>query len=238
MTRVLDFPYAVTAIALLAVQVGVIVDFIGQRAEKRKARWRATFEARYQRRAEEEEAKSEKEHDGDQPNGDPSGIIGNGGAGGEAAPIPLVEEIGKLQEMARKEETASRMFDLFTSICSLVVFWMVGAAIFTATEGWEFGSSVYFCARLHSVPPEGNADGASTTGYVFFLTIGYGSDFAPISSAGRVVFIVYALMACVHTQSLSEAKAEEQRASQGTGRDQLRRPDRDWHCERSFGSLT
>lgn len=130
-TRVLCFPYAVTAIALLAVQVGVIINFIGDRAESRKARWRAKFEQRYQHKIEESEQRQNSTENGGPQNGQP---------------IALVQEIARLQEMQKKEEMASRMFDLATSIASLIVFWMVGAVIFMSTEGWEFGSSIYFCA--------------------------------------------------------------------------------------------
>ena len=52
---------------------------------------------------------------------------------------------------------------------------MMGAAIFSAIEGWNYGSAVYFV-------------------YVVFLSIGYG-DLTPSTPAGRVYFIVYALMA-------------------------------------------
>ncbi|KAG0707998.1 hypothetical protein DFH29DRAFT_561772 [Suillus ampliporus] len=55
-----------------------------------------------------------------------------------------------------------------------VVFWMVGAAIFSRTEGWSYGLSVYFC-------------------FVAFTTIGYG-DPAPRTPAGRSVFVVWALL--------------------------------------------
>ncbi|KAG1741433.1 uncharacterized protein EDB91DRAFT_1237119 [Suillus paluster] len=55
-----------------------------------------------------------------------------------------------------------------------VVFWMVGAAIFSKTEGWSYGSSIYFC-------------------FVAFTTIGYG-DLAPRTPAGRSVFVVWALL--------------------------------------------
>ncbi|OAX37519.1 voltage-gated potassium channel [Rhizopogon vinicolor AM-OR11-026] len=55
-----------------------------------------------------------------------------------------------------------------------VVFWVVGAAIFSKTEGWSYGTSIYFC-------------------YVAFTTIGYG-DLSPTTPAGRSVFVVWALL--------------------------------------------
>ncbi|KAG2135336.1 hypothetical protein DEU56DRAFT_807679 [Suillus clintonianus] len=55
-----------------------------------------------------------------------------------------------------------------------VVFWLVGSAIFSQTEGWSYGTSIYFC-------------------FVAFTTIGYG-DPAPRTPAGRSVFVVWALL--------------------------------------------
>ncbi|KAG2036002.1 hypothetical protein BDR03DRAFT_867055 [Suillus americanus] len=55
-----------------------------------------------------------------------------------------------------------------------VVFWLVGSAIFSLTEGWSYGSSIYFC-------------------FIAFTTIGYG-DPAPRTPAGRSVFVVWALL--------------------------------------------
>jgi len=55
-----------------------------------------------------------------------------------------------------------------------VVFWILGAGIFMATEKWAFGKSFYFC-------------------WMSFSTIGYG-NFSPTSPAGRAIFVVWALM--------------------------------------------
>lgn len=55
-----------------------------------------------------------------------------------------------------------------------IVFWLVGSAIFSLTEGWPYGLSVYFC-------------------FIAFTTIGYG-DPAPRTPAGRSVFVVWALL--------------------------------------------
>ncbi|KAI0371282.1 hypothetical protein BV20DRAFT_1112654 [Pilatotrama ljubarskyi] len=53
------------------------------------------------------------------------------------------------------------------------LFWTVGSGIFSATEGWPYGSAMYFC-------------------FLAFVTTGYG-DFAPVTPAGRSVFVVWAL---------------------------------------------
>ncbi|KAI0698041.1 hypothetical protein C8T65DRAFT_742946 [Cerioporus squamosus] len=53
------------------------------------------------------------------------------------------------------------------------LFWTVGSGIFCATEGWSYGTAMYFC-------------------FVAFSTTGYG-DFSPQTPAGRSVFVVWAL---------------------------------------------
>ncbi|KAF8581278.1 voltage-gated potassium channel [Ramaria rubella] len=55
-----------------------------------------------------------------------------------------------------------------------LTFWLIGAGIFSQTEKWTYGNSLYFC-------------------FVAFSTIGYG-DFSPVTPAGRSVFVVWALM--------------------------------------------
>ncbi|KJA26795.1 hypothetical protein HYPSUDRAFT_132499 [Hypholoma sublateritium FD-334 SS-4] len=63
---------------------------------------------------------------------------------------------------------------LSVALSLFFIFWMVGSAIFMKTEGWEFGSAIYFC-------------------FVSFSTVGYG-DLAPRTQAGRSIFIVWALL--------------------------------------------
>ncbi|KAH9887203.1 hypothetical protein C8Q73DRAFT_255695 [Cubamyces lactineus] len=53
------------------------------------------------------------------------------------------------------------------------MFWTVGSGVFSATEGWPYGSAMYFC-------------------FLAFVTTGYG-DFAPVTPAGRSIFVVWAL---------------------------------------------
>ncbi|TFY70758.1 hypothetical protein EVG20_g2255 [Dentipellis fragilis] len=54
------------------------------------------------------------------------------------------------------------------------IFWTIGAVIFSHTEGWSYGSALYFC-------------------FITFTTIGYG-DFAPVTQVGRAIFIFWALL--------------------------------------------
>ncbi|KAI0747018.1 hypothetical protein C8Q80DRAFT_1220221 [Daedaleopsis nitida] len=53
------------------------------------------------------------------------------------------------------------------------LFWTIGSGIFCVTEGWSYGTAIYFCL-------------------VAFSTTGYG-DFSPQTPAGRSVFVVWAL---------------------------------------------
>ncbi|RDX54769.1 hypothetical protein OH76DRAFT_995744 [Lentinus brumalis] len=53
------------------------------------------------------------------------------------------------------------------------LFWTIGSGIFCATEGWSYGTAMYFC-------------------FVAFSTTGFG-DFSPQTPAGRSVFVVWAL---------------------------------------------
>ncbi|CCM01199.1 uncharacterized protein FIBRA_03247 [Fibroporia radiculosa] len=54
-----------------------------------------------------------------------------------------------------------------------LLFWFVGSAIFSATEGWSYGIAMYFCV-------------------ISFTTTGFG-DYAPMTPAGRSIFVVWAL---------------------------------------------
>ncbi|WWC89755.1 uncharacterized protein L201_004681 [Kwoniella dendrophila CBS 6074] len=87
----------------------------------------------------------------------------------------LTEEMALIHQINQREEMMSQMYDLFWSALSLIVFWVIGATAFSQIEGWPYGDAVYVVMILS-------------------LTIGFG-DFTPKQPAGKVVFIVYALMA-------------------------------------------
>ncbi|KAG9125493.1 hypothetical protein FRC07_007378 [Ceratobasidium sp. 392] len=87
----------------------------------------------------------------------------------------LEREIEFLSKLHERQGWREQTGELLRSALGFFAFWFVGAAIFCAVESWSYGNALYFC-------------------YVFFLSIGYG-DRAPASPAGRVVFIVYSLMA-------------------------------------------
>lgn len=87
----------------------------------------------------------------------------------------LTEEMALVYRINSREEMMSQMYDLIWSAMALVVFWVLGATAFSQIEGWTYGNAIYMCMILS-------------------LTIGFG-DYTPVQPAGRVVFIVYALMA-------------------------------------------
>ena len=48
--RILDFPFAILSIALLAVMIGQIVNFFAERAEHRKESYRNRFEKEFEQK--------------------------------------------------------------------------------------------------------------------------------------------------------------------------------------------
>ncbi|KIR71224.1 potassium channel protein [Cryptococcus deuterogattii CA1014] len=87
----------------------------------------------------------------------------------------LMEEMALVYKINSREELMTQLYDLVWSAISLIVFWVLGAAAFSQIEGWSYGNAMYMVMVLS-------------------LTIGFG-DYAPVQPAGKVVFIVYALMA-------------------------------------------
>ncbi|KAI0674561.1 hypothetical protein C8Q78DRAFT_1015567 [Trametes maxima] len=79
----------------------------------------------------------------------------------------------KLRTEMEAEEKRAYYVKLSIAWMLFFVFWTVGSGIFSATEGWPYGSAMYFC-------------------FLAFVTTGYG-DFAPVTPAGRSVFVVWAL---------------------------------------------
>ena len=67
----------------------------------------------------------------------------------------------------------------------------VGSAIFMTTEGWSYGTALYFC-KFYTLYGRHTAL-LTVPGFVAFSTIGYG-DFAPATPAGRSIFVVWAIL--------------------------------------------
>ncbi|KAF8511620.1 voltage-gated potassium channel [Hysterangium stoloniferum] len=146
-TRVFVFMFVVLGIAQLGNIVTMLVRFFDSRAEATRVESRAKFE---EKRKEEAEGK-----------------VG-------LAP-DLFQEIQFLELLGEQQESRIRLRQVTTSLAGLIVFWIVGTAIFSHLEEYAYGTGLYFI-------------------YVSFLTIGYG-DYAPITPAGRVVFVLYSLLA-------------------------------------------
>ncbi|RSH80075.1 hypothetical protein EHS25_007344 [Saitozyma podzolica] len=144
--KILVFPFFVLTISQLANEVLIIFGFIQDRAEQRRNEWRKRYEA-----AMHAEANTVRPR------------------------ATLIQEMALIQAINKREEMMSQLYDLIWSALALIVFWVSGAAIFQAIEGWSYGNAVYAVVIL-------------TT------TIGFG-DFVPTAPVGRVVWIPYTLMA-------------------------------------------
>ncbi|KAG0352915.1 hypothetical protein BGZ54_002514 [Gamsiella multidivaricata] len=94
------------------------------------------------------------------------------------------------------------------SALMFMIFWIVGAIIFTFVESWDFGSSMYFVV-------------------IAFTTIGYG-DFVPKTIAGRAIFLAYCLLGVVTLTSLASLIAEvlSKRMRKHVVESQMRRVER------------
>jgi len=79
-----------------------------------------------------------------------------------------------LREITDQEERKAFWAKLVVAWSLFMIFWLVGAALFVATEKWTFGIAVYFC-------------------FITFTTTGYG-DYSPKTAAGRSVFVFWALL--------------------------------------------
>lgn len=139
------FPFGIATLALLGNQVFLIVSFISSLVDVRRQKWRSEYAKR---------AEQKFGHDGERPS-------------------DLQQEVNYLSNVYQKEERMSQMFDLVGSLIPFLLFWLIGAIVYAAFEGWTYGNSVYFS-------------------YVFFMTFGYG-DFTPKSAGGRSFFVLHSL---------------------------------------------
>ncbi|GFZ48419.1 hypothetical protein JCM24511_06167 [Saitozyma sp. JCM 24511] len=144
--KILVFPFFILTISQLANEVLIIFGFIKDRADQRRDQWRKRYEA-----------EMHAEANAVRPN------------------ASVLQEMALIQEINKREEMKSQLYDLIWSALALFVFWVSGAAIFHAIEDWSYGNATYAVVIL-------------TT------TIGFG-DFVPTAPIGRVVWIPYTLMA-------------------------------------------
>lgn len=146
--QIILFPFALAGFALLSNQVALIASVSSQRT----ARYRQELHAI-------ESSSATLQHSYNKEDD-----------------TPLLEaEACRLRHLDSKQRGLQGMVDLAISISVLCVFWIVSAAIYSSTEGWSYGTALYFS-------------------YVFFFTIGYGSP-SPTTAAGKTVFIFWALLA-------------------------------------------
>ncbi|OCF45376.1 hypothetical protein I317_00621 [Kwoniella heveanensis CBS 569] len=147
--KVLIFPFSVLTISQLGNEIAQIINFMSGKAEKRREKWRKRYEKAMHREANKIRPEAN-----------------------------LTEEMALIHQINSREELMSQMYDLMWSALSLIVFWLIGATIFSQIEGWPYGQ---VWTPLYSV-------------MILSLTIGFG-DYTPRQPAGKIVFIVYALMA-------------------------------------------
>ncbi|GAA5868527.1 hypothetical protein JCM3774_005417 [Rhodotorula dairenensis] len=77
------------------------------------------------------------------------------------------------QQLAREEQQEFRT-KLGISLFFFFIFWLGGAGVFVACEGWTYGNAVWFAFET-------------------FSTIGYG-DFIPYTPAGRAFFVPWSIV--------------------------------------------
>ncbi|KAH9917328.1 uncharacterized protein B0H18DRAFT_1123673 [Fomitopsis serialis] len=91
-----------------------------------------------------------------------------------------------LKKEMQDEETSANILAIAWS--GFFIFWFIGSAIFSTTEGWSYAIAMYFC-------------------FICFMTTGYG-DYAPVTPAGRSIFVVWALFG-VATMTILVAVIED-----------------------------
>ena len=124
---------------------------------------------------------------------------------GKAAAEREAAEYTKFREEMAREEKKEFRAKLWVALGLFTALWLIGSAIFMATEKWSYGTAIYFCEFLcHFCIFEGLI---TSPGFVAFSTIGYG-DLTPQSPAGRAVFIFWAIAAVAAMTVLISVLAE------------------------------
>jgi len=85
---------------------------------------------------------------------------------------PNLEET--IEDELRESEEKENVRQLTLALITFIGFWLLGSLVFHTTEKWSYGTAMYFC-------------------FISWTTIGYG-DLTPKSSAGRAVFVLWALL--------------------------------------------
>ncbi|CAB4256956.1 similar to Saccharomyces cerevisiae YJL093C TOK1 Outward-rectifier potassium channel of the plasma membrane with two pore domains in tandem [Maudiozyma barnettii] len=84
------------------------------------------------------------------------------------------ESFELMSKYKRSSKLKEHLFSLMVTTIVFLMFWLLGAMVFHYAEGWSYFNCIYFC-------------------FLCLLTIGYGSDFAPSTGAGRAFFVVWAI---------------------------------------------
>jgi Ion channel len=222
--KVLLFPFTIVTVGLLTNLISLIVSALQEGRTRRRDRWRVIYEKQFHERALalEVDARSrvksrlsrvatalaslptspiKKSFQAATASSDPKNAEGAEKASRESAddaqmhPSTLIEEMERLEKIHRAEEHLLQLYDLLLSFLLLVTFWVVGAAIFASVEGWGYGDGIYLCVlRLLNHAHSSDKLHVAHSTYVTFLTLGFG-DYTPHSPAGKVIFIVYAMLA-------------------------------------------
>lgn len=79
-----------------------------------------------------------------------------------------------MNQMKKKAYVRGNVSSVLSTTIIFISFWLFGALIFKFAEGWSYFNAMYFC-------------------FLCLLTIGYGSDFAPSTGAGRAFFVLWGI---------------------------------------------
>ena len=172
--KVLTFPFTVGGIVILALIVSSIVKLLDDRAKRRTAHWRKRYKAQKKLMKQEHEANRRRRpiRDGI------SAMTRDRDPRREEliSELTLTDELAKLREIDFKRERNDNLRSMLSGLFIFVAFWTLGGMIFQFVEDWSYGDALYFC-------------------YITFLTVGFGDFEVTAYGAGRVVLIVFALMA-------------------------------------------
>ncbi|CCK68623.1 Tok1p KNAG_0B01800 [Huiozyma naganishii CBS 8797] len=84
------------------------------------------------------------------------------------------ESFDLMTKVKRVSKIRENIFSVTTTILIFSCFWLLGACVFHFCEGWSYFNCIYFC-------------------FLCLLTIGYGSDYAPETGAGRAFFVLWSI---------------------------------------------
>ncbi|KDN49214.1 hypothetical protein K437DRAFT_79565 [Tilletiaria anomala UBC 951] len=195
-TRIMLVPFELVLIALLATEINTIVAVLGGGREERRKQFLRMVERHF-----ENARKKAHRHKDAPPKRNQTTACGQGERSIPAAPANAegshpqhsrllreseaqealqIEEMRHWEHLHARQERSLQLFNFIASLILLMVFLITGAALFTATEAWSLGTSLYFT-------------------FVSNVTLGYGD--VTTTAAGKVVWVLYALCSVPVTTS-------------------------------------